>query len=82
MEHFQVAEDEFWSPESIDIDRSTFPQIWVKEAGPKSDYGPSRLPAYDFNQNVESTKAIFGIDYADVDIVVFNHMNGNKRKND
>ena len=33
------------------------------------DYGPS-LPAYDFKQHVDFTKAIGGIDYADVDIVV------------
>ena len=41
-----------------------------RAAGPNMDYGPSRLPAYDFKQHVELTKAIFGIDYADVDIVV------------
>ncbi len=34
------------------------------------DYGPSRLPAYDFKRHVELTKAIGGIDYADADIVV------------
>ena len=40
------------------------------EAGPNMDNGPSRLPAFDFKQQVELTKAILGIDYTDVDIIV------------
>ena len=41
-----------------------------REGNLQMDRGSSRQPAYDFKQHVELTKAIFGIDYADVDIVL------------